>query len=660
MTSFIGEVITGITQGNNNPVPDFDQIDLRVDRNGLEINRFLDVNALSSVDGRILKDRDPIGGANLQDPAVTLGTQGGFYHSASAIELEGSFQSPGQYYSDYADNPGARNTVLTKVPALPRPANPYFISENKINNTELNGPEGIGFDWFEKLWLLGGDGALGNVISDQVIIIDLYSSYRRRFITLETVDNQVASQGVSVTGLPTLPANHIPQTSLSATLTVDAVGPPTIGGDIIFDYDVRDVTLEVTGTRVVLVPYPPQRGVKENIKWKTNVLTAADRTQQRISTRRYPRQEIGYEVIMRTMRDQQDFENLLLVWQSRVFGVPHWWTPRQITIDASIGDQLVVVDNVDYADFREGGLVMLFKENSDNTLTTQVLEVSSISTNSPAGTGVTINFSSQLTADFAANENAVAYPVVPCTLNKRVGLNSARVNLNEWTLSFESTDNAVDHSDASVMPTLNTVSVLEAENFLNRDAYRRDFIGDNRVVDPGFGLRQIFTDQLSSAIAHPVNLLNLTGQEAWERKQFFYSLKGSQVAFWLPTYQNEITITANIGVSAGAIPIVNISYAAFLDGQRPKSGIRIELNDGTVLYHEILSATEDDAENETLSIDPVTAVGFDVGDIKKVSFMYLVTIAQDQVSYDHRWVDSFGDQLESLISLNTIGTVNNA
>jgi hypothetical protein len=526
---------------------------------------------------------------------------------------------------------------------------------NRGDVFSLDDGEGVGADWWERVHIFPKVLELGNVVSSLIFNIDLYSSFRRDNITLNDIDNQIVAQGVTVGGAPALPKQHQPQTSIPLTVSIAQVGPPNIDGDIVFDYDIRDIELAVTGTRVILFPYPPQRNVQETLSWKTDVQKSADGTEMRPSLRRFPRQVVEYEIIPRRDRDMSSIRSLFMEWQPRVFGIPLWWWARPLTVDASSGAFTVVVSDLTNMDLRVGGLCMVAKTdpNDLNEIVANVLEIDHLG--SPTNT---ITFTTGLGNDFEVLNGAFITPVIPCVVDQSVDLQRARDGFAEWKMRFTCTENDSDVATADTSPfTIYQSKVVMDMHNIMEGSYKQTIRHKNTRVDFGIGLIQAFSTQLVGVSTHPLKVQHDTNQNEWEFRRLLYELRGQQKSFFLPTNQPDVELLSDAAAAATVINIKNIGFTDFIQNRAPIQDIQITLNDGTVNLHRITgSAIVSPGEN--LTISPGLAQDTDVADVKEICFVLQQRFATDDIKILHKWVSRDGLTVDSQTSAQTIGVPN--
>lgn len=135
--------------------------------------------------------------------------------------------------------------------------------------------------------------ALGNLIAEQTRVIKVFNGYFEDR-TLETID-QISVDGLMLVGDAT-PTTFAALQEREYTVTISLDGPPPIAAQYIFNFAGTDddVTVNITGSRIVLIPYYGSAPATEILEWNTNTLIATDGSEQRVRLRTKPRQRLNY------------------------------------------------------------------------------------------------------------------------------------------------------------------------------------------------------------------------------------------------------------------------------------------------------------------------------------------------------------------------------
>jgi hypothetical protein len=115
--------------------------------------------------------------------------------------------------------------------------------------------------------------------------------------------------------------------------------------------------LTLPGTNTVLTPFPFrfEFPITEGAEFFTNIIEAADGTEQRIAIRdpARPRQHVAAHVIAFDRNELAHLKALLFGWNLQRYGVPLWFHAMRLATDAMAGDLTLTVDDCDGRDLTE-------------------------------------------------------------------------------------------------------------------------------------------------------------------------------------------------------------------------------------------------------------------------------------------------------------------
>jgi len=530
---------------------------------------------------------------------------------------------------------------------------------------------GMGFDWFERIHVNPQRLDLGNVVSEITQFLELYNAYRIDDRDWTAFVNN-AGDGITIANLPTFPKTIANQTSFNVEVQISPNGPPTINGTLDFTFDVTAVSVPITGTRIILFGLPPGDGVmNEKLSWLTDVMKASDGTEQRLSTRLFPRQEISYTALSVRDIDRNQLNAFLFDWHSRVFGVPLWWDARIIDQDVAINDAVIHVATTEWADFRVGGLAVAIRFDAEGNRTADTLEITAVNT-SPS----TVEFTSGTANAYTAG-TALLVPVVPGVLNTSIPKSRFPTTEQKTTVSFTALDNDGTRlvPDASAFNEFDGKVVIDDPNCMNRELSESYTKKITRIDGDTGEILQVSTEDRSTPTTNKRWNVD-EAQRLWEIKQMLYTLRGRQVSFLLPTFNKDVEPVATVGIGGSAIDIVNIGYTQFIKTRQPFTQIAVILKDGAgtfpspiapvgspniwvpgqnFLFFDILSSTDLTPGVERLAISPPSPVGFAPEDVERIEFIVKSRLNSDSVELVHRWTDALGQQIDSQVSMPVSG-----
>jgi hypothetical protein len=474
--------------------------------------------------------------------------------------------------------------------------------------------------FFGQIIVLPRKIAAGFVLTTQVFTIDVYNSYIDEQRTWQNFVNN-AGGGINITNLPSLPDTVEEQDGPELNLEILVDGPAFIEGTLDFIFDVGTFSVELTGQRANIWAFEPEEPGKEKLLWLTDILRKRDGTEQRQRLREAPRQEIEYTYLNEGV-ERQTMETLIFEGQGRSYGVPIVWEPTFATSAITATDLTVNVETTAYADYRVGGLAIMWKDFNDfEVLTIQSLTATSL-------TFVT------------AFQNSFALPVK--VMPMRVGFmqRSTRsekeiLNLQETRVRFSIFDSDLDLADDSAFPQYNSKPILEEPNLvvskLNESQDRPLTIIDSKV-----GEFTVFTEQAISKRRHLKGFFSGTRQRLWEVRQLLHSLHGRQKSFYIPTFFGDVSPTSGVSSGSSTLAITNIGYNRFVQERQPRNVIQLRALDGTKITREVLSSVEVDSDNETLTVDSNWGQTIALADIDYITFVEKVRMDRDEARFEHR------------------------
>lgn len=490
--------------------------------------------------------------------------------------------------------------------------------------SDLSGQEtgALGQFFFERMWAIPARIELGNIISSVTRTVEIYSSYREEDRTL-TAAAADAGPGVSLSGVPSLPNVISPQSGLEVDVLVLTTGPPSIDGTLDFTLDTGDVSVIITGSRVIMFPYEPETPIREVLEFATDILQAVDGKEQRVSIRKHPRQRFDMGYRLEEGQDRRTFHMILAGAQAATFGIPVWFEARRLGADVTSGSLTVTVDT-SYGDFRTDGLAILWSSPTHF----EALEIDSFD-------GSSITFSSALSQDFDAAETLVM-PLRVAVADSRASGGKYIKNMDEYRLRFVVNEEGADLADTSAWDSHDSKVMLDDPNWVGSSQRIADNIATRlTILDNETSPVAQFTDWPIAQYQSTKGFIANTPQELWNVRQLVHALRGSQVSFYLPTFYADLVATSDLGSGSDQMQIENIGFADFIDGQEPLGAIWVKKTDGSVVTRNITASETIDSSTERLTLDSVWGTTITLAEIDRIAFLRLVRIADDQVRFEH-------------------------
>lgn len=488
--------------------------------------------------------------------------------------------------------------------------------------------------WFEHVHAFPGVLTMGNIVAISLRDMEIYNAYRDAERSLTIFANN-ADAGVSLVGFPLLPAAIGAGAGLLFQVRVDSNGPPSLNGTLVFTLDSGDVTVPITGVRVVMFPFAPEAPLQERLEFKTDILTTTTGGEQRISIRKHPRQL--FNMVFKTEDDyeRRRLDTLFGMWQFRPVGLPIWAEAR--TLDTAAAGATTIQVDTTYGDFRVGSLAIVWQDSA----TFDALEIDSL-------TDTSLTFSSPLLNSY---DNAQVMPLRIAVTQSRVQRMKAPVNFSEMTAQFTVLDNEADLADTTPFGTHNSKVMLDDPNMMFGDRLNDHLVRQISRVDNETASLIQFSDWPDSLPLTTKGFVANTSQRVWEIRQLMHALRGSQVSFYMPTFYHDVVPNGDLTLSSFLLNIENIGYATYLQGREPNKSLWIELTDGTILTRQVVDSVEIDADTERLTVDVAWPATILASEVSRISFLRLCRIADDNVSFEHEYVGS------ARIGINVRGVV---
>jgi len=373
----------------------------------------------------------------------------------------------------------------------------------------------------------------------------------------------------------------------------------------------------------VMFPYPPESPIDEELGFKTTILQSADGREQRVAIRRCPRQSFNLTFAVEDDAVRRNLQSQLFGWLAGVFGVPVWFEARRLTQGAAAADTVVYCDT-QYADFRDGGLAIIWYDEE----TYDALEIAS-------HTASSITFSSPLTQPFSA-ATAWVMPLRTALADPTISGARSPVGLDQFPITFRVLDNdAPATASVSAFPSYDGRVLLNDPNFMDNPTVPRGLSMKVVVHDNEAGAPVQYSDWLGPMGTTQKGFFAATAQRRWEIRQLLHALRGPQVAFYLPTFYQDLVAAGPFSSGSPNMDIENVGYTRYINGQAPANHVWIQLLSGVEYCKKILSSVVISDTVERLTLSEAWATTIQPQEIRRISYLPLSRIAEDTVRLQH-------------------------
>lgn len=548
-------------------------------------------------------------------PGRSLGFAAGFRNGVNAALMA----APAFFGGITAAGGGAAKTTASPVDG--------YLGEPSI------GPATI---WFEKLHALPrGKIEFGNIITDVTEEYEIYNAFRNTDVTVTSIVNG-ATPGLETTNVTTpvvLPA----QTSLldpattdnsggtglgtitKTVLTATQDGLPTFDSTVEFVSSENDVSLAVSGTRIVLLTQQFEAPAQERLEWLTDVIDTIDGKEQRIALRKNPRQAFTVRYRLSGL-DLQNFQAIMFDWQTSLFALPLWHESQEQTAAVSASATQLQVADTASVDLRVGGLVAIIADSH----TYDVATISSM-------TSTTITLSSPLVNSYPSGT-----PVMPARIafiKDTITADRYRNNVVEYTLAFDVYDNdtGVLTEDTSGFSSYGGKVLFDDCNVAN-DRTPDQLLQRAVRIDNGTGNITQFAIWDRNKHLTQKGFVARDRDEIKSLRRALLAIRGKQKSFWLPTFFDDMTVSQDLASGANTMDISRIDYTRFVGARESKKTFRITFTDGTSLVREVQSSITLSASEERLTVSSTWPANRTVDEIVRVDFYELVRFDTDVIT----------------------------
>lgn len=472
-------------------------------------------------------------------------------------------------------------------------------------------------DYYHRIHVTPAEIDLGFVVNNQAHPVTVWNAYLAPAPILEArIDDGEGLELEQPARPPTLAALE----ERIYTVVVRTDGPPIIDAALVLELTLTTARVPISGRRLLAWPYQPNwaRPVVERLSYRTDIIQTHDGSEQRLRLRQWPR--LGFRAqYVRHGLESRRLQALLWAWQARNFALPLWHQVQRLTQPLAEGALGIPVHTVDL-DYSPGGLLILIAGDQEFELLTAA-EVQS--------DGLTLERPTQQ-----------SWPAGTYILPARPARLSQATPLRRHTAAVLSLEADWEVGDYAPMPALTAEpqhqghpALLRAPNRATpvEDTYERLLdvldLGGVVVADDPVGRPQVAT-QLAYVLRNRAEI-------AWMRR-WLQARGGRHGAFWLPTFEPDLTPTELITAASQVITVRDIGYGLYYALAPGRRDLLIELRDGRQFLRRIVDTLEADPGTERLLLDRALGVDAPMQAVRRISFMSLCRLDADSVELSHR------------------------
>lgn len=289
-----------------------------------------------------------------------------------------------------------------------------------------------------------------------------------------------------------------------------------------------------------------KEGVLERLEWLTDVITSEVGVEQRRSVRQSPRR--SFEITVNPTRGERTYLDLLMHrLGSNEWLFPLWHDQGVLTATAALGTQTLAMDTT-FREFRDGDYALLYR----SAFVWEVVQVSGI-------TDASIGLSAKTAA--AWPRGTKVFPLRRATVQADTSISALTTRTGQSVLLFQLNEANDFPEDTGDLPMYQgSPMILQEPNRSQEITTAHTRLAFER--DGQIGLRYRVDDAGRAFAAQSHNWM-IQGREAQAQfRSMLYYLRGQQRMVWLPTFNDDLTISRPIaqGGTRGDILKVGIGY----------------------------------------------------------------------------------------------------
>lgn len=448
--------------------------------------------------------------------------------------------------------PGAMTRV---IPTIPEKHTAAYMAKSYSDH------------FYNNIFLIPALIDFGAVVADVTRTFFIWNAYMRP-INLQAVTARGA-EGIILNNPTPPPSIYKPLQFTQLAVTAQLNGPPSINAEFAFQFDVRTVSLTMTGLRAEIWNLLPnwQSGYKISYEYKTEIITSRSGNEQRRALRQTPRKWLEFSVQaahdkawrVRAMMDS---------WQDKAFIAPE--LTKSITTPSGVAPNalIMVVDSVPDWLRPDAFLVLRHGERQGMRI------VESIDGNEVTFTSATAE---------SWPEGTLVHP----GLFGRVQEDQSVSNLTSSVSEFGFRYNVTPASEGAVNLGTPYSGYNGAELFPKKpnwaNAPRVNFQADVENLDYGRGVAEFLTLRDFRRRVVQATFLSRSRAEAVEIEQFFHRMKGRRGTFYMPTYQPDIVAAEDLSVLNRFMTVSGTDLLKFYESSPVYRHMILRFHDGSQL-----------------------------------------------------------------------------
>ena len=470
-------------------------------------------------------------------------------------------------------------------------------------------------DWYHHVHLLPATIALGNLLSTQMRQVEVWNAH----FGSKTLSAVVGENdgGISLAAPANPPTTYGMLESRLHNVSVSLDGPPVIEADFTFQFPAEAPTLSISGRRVVVFGLRPNwaDGWLERLMWATDVLTARDGTEQRVSLRSKPRRSLEFSILV-ARDDAALLDVLLSAWQSRVYALPIWPDKTVLASMVTAGNTVIPLPTTNL-EYEPDGLLVIGTDSRN----TEAAEVLSVASNA-------VTLKQPLLQSWPTG----AFVTPARTARLRVTQSVSRVTdaIARSRLVFDiAGTTAITKQDSTT--TFNSTSVWITRPNRVRDV-ESDYQRLAEVLDFDTGITAVDDHAARPFVRRSFDYLFKNRTEVAAFKAWLAARQGRLTAFWHPTWEASIVPVKKILSNQTVMTVASRGYALYFNPMPGRTEAAFLHKNGSWYFRTILSfGAGTIGDEEVMTINQSFGFDADPEDWLAIYFLEKTRLDADQI-----------------------------
>jgi hypothetical protein len=384
---------------------------------------------------------------------------------------------------------------------------------------------------------------------------------------------------------------------------------------------------------VAIQPYPVwpflpnwTEPVGERVEWLTDILVSESGAEQRRSLRIFPRQMMDFQLLV-SGAERAYFDNFLTAFGSSRIYMPVWYHVAILEEQALQGAGALTIPN---SGFAVGNILFIFDSEVG---TFELVEVQAVDSD-------TVSLIGTLTKNWSAGARVCPVGSGRLVEQPSIVLRSDRLSTTDIQFQFVDKPNQSDaavldysvvRANAEIDYVYNGFPVLTKVPEFATDP-RRTYVRNIDLLDNEISL-PIWVDETERSFTTLEIGRYLKGRvQHSDFMRFLQVLRGRAVPVWVPTFGQDLILTADVTAGADIIDVEFTGYTRTGGIKPDRAHVMIE----TLTHHyfrQVLS-TQEIGINERIRFTN-TLPGIAATEIVRICFMSLMRLDHDSVEISH-------------------------